>query len=416
MNIFHKVKTVSLAFIALCLSSCSVLLPDGFAPSATTVPPAPKFEEVHGKCVEVIDGDTFTLSTADNKKYTVNLWGVDAPELNQNYGYKSKQGLSDSILDENVSVTVMTKGKDAQISGKVYHSFFSSFPSYSYRSYVNRHLVSNGYAWHNDADPSQHDLEIANAQKDAQKRKCGLWGRFPNPTPPWEWRKGYSFDGKKLVKRTSSGKYWVSAQNMAYGFGKEQTIHNYKCDYYGITHNYDYDTICGVTETSIKYIPGFFTDSIQGKDCHLCRGASEERAKLRQHSREQSSTSSTVTSTTSLPSSSITSSSSRFSSSASLSSSGTYWINSNSGETHNSRCRWYGNTKEGYYSESGSGNNCGICGGAGYRASSYSPSTYTPSSYAPSYPSYSSDRVYGRGYYRKDGTYVRPHTRRRPSR
>ena len=413
MNILHKVKTASLAFIALCLSSCSVLLPDSPASPEKTTPPPPKFEEVNGKCVEVIDGDTFILSTSDNKRYTVNLWGVDAPELNQNYGYKSKQGLSEKIQDKDVRVIVMTKGKDGQILGKVHYTYTWSltFSTYSYPIYVNKRIVSDGYAWSNEADPSQHDQEIANAQKDAQNRKAGLWWRFPNPTPPWEWRKGYSFDGKKLAKRTSSGKYWVSAKNMARSYGNEQTIHNYKCDYYGITHDYKYDTICGVTERSIEFTPGFFTDTIQGKDCHLCRGASEERAKLRQQSSEQSSTSSIVTTNTRRPSSSTYSPSSSVSSTASLSSSGTYWINSNSNETHNSRCRWYGNTKEGYYSASGSGNNCGICGGAGYSSSSYTPSSYTPS-----YPSYSSDRVYVRGYYRKDGTYVRPHTRRRPSR
>jgi len=36
------------------------------------------------------------------------------------------------------------------------------------------------------------------------------------------------------------------------------------------------------------------------------------------------------------------------------------------------------------------------------------PSTYTHS--------YSSDRVHVKGYYRKDGTYVRPHTRSKPRR
>ena len=276
MNIFHKVKTASLAFIALCLSSCSVLLPDSPASAESTTPHPPKFEEVHGKCVEVMDGDTFILSTSDNKKYTVNLWGVDAPELNQNHGYKSKHRLSQKILDETVCVTVMAKGKDGQISGKVYYSSSSPLSSFSYRIHVNRQMVSDGYAWSNEADSSQHDQEIANAQKDAQNRKAGLWWRFPNPTPPWEWRKGYSFDGKKLVKRTSSGKYWGSAKNMAQSYGNEQTIHNYKCDYYGITHDYNYDTICGVTERSIEFTPGFFTDTIQGKDCHLCRGASED--------------------------------------------------------------------------------------------------------------------------------------------
>ena len=143
MNIFRKVKTASLAFIALCLSSCSVLLPDSPASPKKTTPPPPKFEEVNGKCVEVIDGDTFTLSTSDNKRYTVNLWGVDAPELNQNYGYKSKHALSRSIHDKNVRVTVMAKGKNGEITGKVHCG------SYSYASNVARHLVSNGHVWYN---------------------------------------------------------------------------------------------------------------------------------------------------------------------------------------------------------------------------------------------------------------------------
>lgn len=40
-----------------------------------------------------------------------------------------------------------------------------------------------------------------------------------------------------------------------------------------------------------------------------------------------------------------------------------YWISS-TGKTHNSFCRYYNNCK-GYWSDTGSGNNCKICGGAG---------------------------------------------------
>lgn len=40
-----------------------------------------------------------------------------------------------------------------------------------------------------------------------------------------------------------------------------------------------------------------------------------------------------------------------------------YWINSNSGKTHNSGCRYYYNCK-GYPSDRPSGNNCKLCGGA----------------------------------------------------
>ena len=39
-----------------------------------------------------------------------------------------------------------------------------------------------------------------------------------------------------------------------------------------------------------------------------------------------------------------------------------YWINTN-GVRHNGRCRWYGNTKRGHFSDTAEGRACGICGG-----------------------------------------------------
>lgn len=43
---------------------------------------------------------------------------------------------------------------------------------------------------------------------------------------------------------------------------------------------------------------------------------------------------------------------------------GTYWLNSKSNTLHNSSCRWYANTKAGYYTQEILGKDCGICGGA----------------------------------------------------
>jgi len=40
-----------------------------------------------------------------------------------------------------------------------------------------------------------------------------------------------------------------------------------------------------------------------------------------------------------------------------------YWINSNSNTRHNSGCRYYGNTKSGYYTNEKVGTACGSCGG-----------------------------------------------------
>lgn len=40
-----------------------------------------------------------------------------------------------------------------------------------------------------------------------------------------------------------------------------------------------------------------------------------------------------------------------------------YWINSSSNTRHNSSCRYYGNTKNGYYTNELIGESCSICGG-----------------------------------------------------
>lgn len=41
-----------------------------------------------------------------------------------------------------------------------------------------------------------------------------------------------------------------------------------------------------------------------------------------------------------------------------------YWINTRSGVRHNSKCKWYGNTREGHYTtDKSEGKACGICGG-----------------------------------------------------
>jgi len=40
-----------------------------------------------------------------------------------------------------------------------------------------------------------------------------------------------------------------------------------------------------------------------------------------------------------------------------------YWINTNGNTRHNPDCRYYGNTKDGYYTDEKVGDACGICGG-----------------------------------------------------
>ena len=56
-----------------------------------------------GKVVSVHDGDTITILT-EEKQVKVRLFGIDAPELKQPFGRKSKEFLASMIAGQIVKV------------------------------------------------------------------------------------------------------------------------------------------------------------------------------------------------------------------------------------------------------------------------------------------------------------------------
>ncbi len=64
---------------------------------------------VVGKVVGVHDGDTATVLDSDKTQYKVRFNGIDAPELKQDFGSKSKRNLSDLIFGKEVTV-IFNKG------------------------------------------------------------------------------------------------------------------------------------------------------------------------------------------------------------------------------------------------------------------------------------------------------------------
>lgn len=65
---------------------------------------AEKGEGYRGKVVGVSDGDTFTLLTSDKRQLKIRLSEIDAPEIAQPYGSRSKQALSELIFSKEVLV------------------------------------------------------------------------------------------------------------------------------------------------------------------------------------------------------------------------------------------------------------------------------------------------------------------------
>lgn len=108
----------------------------------------------------VIDGDTFQLPS----KQLVRLMGVDAPELENCFGYESKEALTKKISGEKVVLKEVGTDMYRRILALVYLD----------GELVNEYMAKNGYAEsHRDAG-SQTDI-INKAADFAKSNKLGIF-------------------------------------------------------------------------------------------------------------------------------------------------------------------------------------------------------------------------------------------------
>jgi len=122
-----------------------------------------------GTCKGFEDGNTLTIS-AGGLDQSIKLFGVQAPEINQDYGLESKQQAEALALGKRVKA--IDKGQGAGVviiqGGAV----------------LNAEMVKAGSAW---ADPKAGDAALLALQAKARTAKAGLWAT-PNPMPPWDFK------------------------------------------------------------------------------------------------------------------------------------------------------------------------------------------------------------------------------------
>jgi len=137
--------------------------------------------DISGKVSKVSDGDTIWI-LQDNKKIKVRLLGIDAPEMNQDFGKNSQEILHNLIANRMVTIIGNKQDRYQRLIGKV------SFEGKD----INLLMVMHGAAWHYkkyQSDQSQQDqILYANEELKARQEQKGLWQNL-NPVPPWEWRK-----------------------------------------------------------------------------------------------------------------------------------------------------------------------------------------------------------------------------------
>lgn len=134
--------------------------------------------EIFGKVINVIDGNTLTIIGPDNKSEKYVLAGVDSPEPGQEHADKAKRFLEKLLLNENVSV---------QVSGK---DRLGNYIAIVMKGDVDPRveLLKEGLAWTAEKNPIP-ELEVHRMK--AKEKGRGLW-KIENPTPPWIYRRQQS--------------------------------------------------------------------------------------------------------------------------------------------------------------------------------------------------------------------------------
>ena len=135
---------------------------------------------IEGRVESVPEGDTLVIVDAEQRKFTVRLAGIDAPELRQAFGEQSRQNLSKMVHGQTVRAEVSSIGT-SRVLGKV---LFQARD-------VNLTQLEAGLAWYYDRSPQglkPADVETyKTAESAARSSRSNIWSE-PDPVPPWRFR------------------------------------------------------------------------------------------------------------------------------------------------------------------------------------------------------------------------------------
>lgn len=128
-----------------------------------------------GTVIRVIDGDTFTLRSGE-ETFNCRIWGIDAPEYKQDFGFASWLALWLVIRGRDVKIKIMGANSYGR---KVVSVYFGG-------RNLALDMLQSGLAWWSSTyAPGRNDY--ARAMDKARTRKLGLWSS-PDPVPPWKFR------------------------------------------------------------------------------------------------------------------------------------------------------------------------------------------------------------------------------------
>lgn len=130
-----------------------------------------------GKVVGVDNGDTIEV-LHDGKGEKVRLYGIDCPDIKQDFGQRAKEFTSQYVFDKIVEVEPVATDHYGRTVALVYFNNNS----------LNEAIIKSGFAWaYKKYSVKPQCAEWIFFELQARVEKLGLWS-MPNPTPPWEFR------------------------------------------------------------------------------------------------------------------------------------------------------------------------------------------------------------------------------------
>ena len=134
--------------------------------------------DVRGRVVSVHDGDTLTV-LVDRHQLKVRLTDIDAPELKQPFGTRSRQSLAELCFGKEASLDV--RGRDR------YQRTLATVTCAG--TDANAEQVRRGYAW-TYTRYARADSPLIAIQSEARSAHRGLWAD-PAAVAPWDWRRAH---------------------------------------------------------------------------------------------------------------------------------------------------------------------------------------------------------------------------------
>jgi endonuclease YncB( thermonuclease family) len=146
---------------------------------------SPALADIRGKVVSVHDGDTLTV-VIDRRQVRVRLTDIDAPELGQPFGTRSRQSLAELCF-----------GKEARLDVRGQDRYNRSLARVTCAGrYANAEQVRRGYAW-TFVRYARQDSPLYALEHEARSARRGLWAD-PAPVPPWAWRRNSRTTSRQL--------------------------------------------------------------------------------------------------------------------------------------------------------------------------------------------------------------------------